>query len=71
MPVLPELLNLLRAFSSELRSGDSPVIVGKTRSGRSFTVHHHPGHRVYPEKLAKILRYAEISRDEFWSWYGG
>jgi len=66
-----ELVSLLRRFCQELRGEGSPVIVGKTRSGKSFTVHHHPGHAVYPEKLAKILKYAEISREQFWEWFRG
>jgi len=35
----------------------------------SFTVHHHPGKRVRPQKLAKILKHIGVSHKEFWGWY--
>ncbi|SMB96815.1 hypothetical protein SAMN00808754_1667 [Thermanaeromonas toyohensis ToBE] len=74
MPHLPdisyrELVSLLREYSRELRGEGSPVIVGVGRDGRSFTIHQHPSQKVYRQKLAKILRYAGITEEEFWEWY--
>lgn len=77
MPSLPdlsykELLRLLRhAGCQELRGVGSPVIVGKNKYGRPFTIHHHPGQRIHKAKLSKILKYLDISLSEFWQWYHG
>lgn len=64
-----QLLALLKHYGCSLRGEGSPVIVGRTRSGATFTVHHHPGQKVWKAKLAKILKYAEITQEEFWNWY--
>jgi predicted RNA binding protein YcfA (HicA-like mRNA interferase family) len=64
-----ELLAMLRRFSISLRGEGSPIIVGANKKGNSFTVHHHPSQRVTPSKLAKILRYLEVSHEEFNKWY--
>lgn len=76
MPSLPdltyrELVALLTHFGCSLRGVESPVIVGRNRNGRPFTVHQHPSQKVYKAKLSKVLKYAEISHEEFWSWYHG
>ncbi|WP_456332190.1 type II toxin-antitoxin system HicA family toxin [Fervidibacter sacchari] len=63
-----ELVRLLRRFSLELRERGS-ILVGRNRFGEPFTVHQHPSEKCYPQKLAKILKHAGISRDEFWEWY--
>jgi predicted RNA binding protein YcfA (HicA-like mRNA interferase family) len=60
-----ELIALLKSFGLILRGEGSPVIVGRNRKGMSFTVHHHPGKRVRPQKLAKILKHIGVSHKEF------
>lgn len=75
MPSLPdlsykELLSLLHHFGCKnLRGENSPVIIGRNRNGNPFTIHHHPGQKVYKAKVSKILKYLEVSQNEFWQWY--
>lgn len=66
-----ELIALLKHYGCTLRGEGSPIIVGRNRAGLPFTVHQHPSQKVYKAKLTKILKYAGISHDEFWSWYHG
>jgi len=44
-------------------------MIGINKKGHPYTVHHHPSERVTPSKLAKILKYLEVSQDEFLKWY--
>lgn len=67
-PTYDELVKLLRHFSLEFRQGGS-ILVCRNRRGELLTINQHPSEKCYPQKLSKILKYAGISRDEFWHWY--
>lgn len=64
-----ELSSTLKHFSTSLRGDGSPIMIGINKKGHPYTVHHHPSERVTPSKLAKILKYLEVSQDEFLKWY--
>jgi len=63
-----ELVSLLRRFSVQLNE-KGIVLTGRNRNGEPFTVHQHPSQKCNPQKLSKVLKYAAISREEFWDWW--
>ena len=74
MPRLPELtykqmISLLKNYKCSIRGEGSSVIVGRSRNNKPFTIHQHQSQKVFKAKLSKILKYAEISHEEFWNWY--
>jgi len=63
-----DLVRLLRRFATELKE-KGVVLTGRNRNGEPFTVHQHPSQKCYPQKLSRVLKYAGVSREEFWDWY--
>ncbi len=62
---------LVKAFGSSLRGLGSPVVVGKNRDGKTFTVHYHLGRRLDRREVSVMLKRLGVTPEEFLRWYRG
>lgn len=66
-----EWQSLIKRFAAEARGLGGPIVVGKNRDGRTFTVHYHPGQRLKPNQTARLVRRLGLSPEEFRRWREG
>ena len=64
-----DLCRCVAFFAQESSGIGSPQIRGRNRNGVPFSIHVHPGHAVRPDILQHVLRYLDVSRAEFFTWY--